>query len=170
MRIDSPAASFYSQIHAPERISVQEKAQSPSKAMGNLAAPGIVVDISPEGWAAYHRNKETERVNAIEKPGSAKSVLPGECKTCKNRSYQDVSDDPSVSFQSATHIDPGQAAARVLAHEHEHVSNEQARADREGRQIISQSVTLQTSFCPECGRMYISGGTTRTVSAEITDS
>ena len=31
--------------------------------------------------------------------------------------------------------------------------------------MVSQSVTLHTDICPECGKPYISGGTTRTVTA-----
>jgi uncharacterized protein with PIN domain len=53
----------------------------------------------------------------------------------------------------------------VSAHENEHVTNEQTKADQEGREVISQTVTLQTSICPECGRVYVSGGTTRTMTA-----
>lgn len=86
-----------------------------------------------------------------------------ECQTCKNRKYQDGSDDPSVSFQTPTEIDPKAAASIVRSHEQEHVSHEQAKADREGRKVVSQTVTLHTAICPECGRVYISGGTTRTV-------
>ena len=45
-----------------------------------------------------------------------------ECQTCKNRKYQDGSDE-MVSFKSAAHISPQAAAGRVRAHEGEHVSN-----------------------------------------------
>ena len=44
----------------------------------------------------------------------------------------------------------------------EHVSREQSKAQREDRKVVSQSVTLHTDICPECGKVYISGGTTRT--------
>ena len=86
-----------------------------------------------------------------------------ECKTCESRRYVDQSDDPSVSFQTPTHISPGASASMVMAHEREHVANEQARADREGNTVVSQTVTLQTAVCPECKRSYVSGGTTRTI-------
>ena len=43
---------------------------------------------------------------------------------------------------------------------------EQAKAKREGREVVSQSVTLHTDICPECGKVYISGGTTRTTTRE----
>ncbi|MDP4125178.1 MAG: hypothetical protein Q8917_19135, partial [Bacillota bacterium] len=38
-----------------------------------------------------------------------------------------------------------------------------AKASAEGRKVVSQSVTLHTGVCPECGRVYVSGGETRTV-------
>lgn len=47
----------------------------------------------------------------------------------------------------------------------EHVYREQAKAQREDRKVVSQNVTYHTAICPECGRAYISGGTTRTVTA-----
>ena len=46
----------------------------------------------------------------------------GECQTCKNRKYQDGSNE-NVSFKSASHISPEAAVIRVAAHEAEHVSN-----------------------------------------------
>ena len=42
---------------------------------------------------------------------------------------------------------------------------ERAEAEREGRKVVEQSVSYHTAICPECGRIYISGGTTRTVTA-----
>ena len=119
------------------------------------------MDISPQGWAAYAQSKTQP---AREGQKTNPTTNPTECKTCQSRRYVDVSDDPSVSFQSPTYISPGQAAASVSAHEGEHVSNEKAKADQEGREIVSQTVTLKTSICPECKRVYVSGGETRTVS------
>jgi hypothetical protein len=87
------------------------------------------------------------------------------CQTCKNRKYQDGSNDPGVSFKTPAHIDPGSAQSVVRGHEQEHVSNQRAKAQSENRRIISQSVSLFTSICPECGRVYVSGGVTRTVTA-----
>jgi uncharacterized protein with PIN domain len=68
-----------------------------------------------------------------------------------------------VSFKAAARLNPDEAAALVKSHEYEHVSHERARAKEEGRKVVSQSVTIQTSVCPECGRVYVSGGQTRTV-------
>ncbi len=87
----------------------------------------------------------------------------GECQTCKERKYQDGSDDPGVSFKTPTNVDPSQAASAVRGHEMEHVTREQAKAQQEDRKVVSQSVTYHTGICPECGDVYVSGGTTRTV-------
>ena len=67
-----------------------------------------------------------------------------------------------VSFQTPTRVDPDQAASAVRGHEMEHVVREQAKAQREDRKVVSQSVTIHTAICPECGDVYVSGGTTRT--------
>jgi hypothetical protein len=52
----------------------------------------------------------------------------------------------------------------------EHVVRERAAAKREDRRVVSQSVTMHTSICPECGRVYVSGGTTRTTTASEPDT
>lgn len=92
-----------------------------------------------------------------------------ECQTCKRRRYQDGSDDPGVSFKTPQHISPDAAPSAVRAHEMEHVYREQASAQREQREVVSQSVTIHTGICPECGRVYVSGGTTRTVTRDKSD-
>ena len=55
----------------------------------------------------------------------------------------------------------------MRGHEQEHVVREQAAAKREGREVVQQSVTLHNAICPECGKVYTSGGTTRTTTAEV---
>lgn len=99
-------------------------------------------------------------------PEDAKKGQPGskgECQTCKNRKYQDGSDDPGVSFKMATGVDPKLAQAAVRGHENEHVVRERAKAIQEDRKVVSQSVSYRSAICPECGKVYIAGGTTRTV-------
>ena len=90
-----------------------------------------------------------------------------ECQTCQERKYQDGSDDPGVSFKAPGHIAPGSSGSVVMAHEQEHVRNEQANARQEGRRVVAQSVRLFTATCPECGRTYVSGGETRTTTAAV---
>ena len=84
-----------------------------------------------------------------------------ECETCKNRKYQDGSDE-MVSFKSAQHVSPTAAATAVRAHEQEHVTNAYAKAKLSDAKVVQASVTIHTSVCPECGRTYVSGGTTHT--------
>lgn len=94
------------------------------------------------------------------KPGYRSS--PAECQTCKNRKYQDGSDE-NVSFKAATHISPEAAPAAVMAHEGEHVTNAYIKAAQKNGKVISASVSIHTAVCPECGRVYVSGGTTTSV-------
>lgn len=85
----------------------------------------------------------------------------GECQTCKNRKYQDGSNE-MVSFKSAAHVSPTAAGAAVRAHEQEHVSNAFNKAETGNGKVLQASVTIKTAVCPECGRSYVSGGETRT--------
>ena len=124
------------------------------------------VEMAVRGRIRYLDREETasEGVPAeAEKAESPQEVMEeAECQTCKERKYQDESDDPGVSFKTATNVAPERAAAAVRGHEQEHVVREQAKAEREGRKVVSQSVTIHTGICPECGKTYVSGGTTRT--------
>ena len=92
-------------------------------------------------------------------PGKTSS--PAECETCKNRKYQDGSNE-MVSFKSAQHISPESAGARVRGHEAEHVSNAFKEAAMKGGKVLQASVSIKTAVCPECGRTYVCGGETAT--------
>lgn len=94
------------------------------------------------------------------KPGRKSS--PAECETCKNRKYQDGSDE-NVSFKTAQHVSPSASGAAVRSHEAEHVKNAYSKAAKENGQVISAGVSIQTAVCPECGSVYTAGGETRTV-------
>ncbi len=67
-----------------------------------------------------------------------------------------------VSFKSAAHIAPESAASAVRAHEQEHVSNAYKDAAMNNGKVLRASVSIHTAICPECGRSYVSGGTTST--------
>ena len=43
------------------------------------------------------------------------------------------------------------------------MSRAKAKAAREDSKIVSQSVSYRTGVCPECGKTYLAGGTTKTV-------
>ena len=88
---------------------------------------------------------------------------PEECETCKRRKYQDGSNEGNVSFKTAAHISPQAAGAAVRSHENEHVNNAYAKAAKGNGEVVSATVSIHTAVCPECGRSYVSGGTTNTM-------
>ncbi|MDD6202042.1 MAG: hypothetical protein PUB13_03760 [Lachnospiraceae bacterium] len=104
----------------------------------------------------------------VRNPGESTQKLPGrksspaECETCKNRKYQDGSNDVNVSFKSASHVSPTAAGSAVRAHEGQHVSNAYKDAAQNNGKVVQASVSIHTAICPECGRTYVSGGTTHT--------
>lgn len=105
-----------------------------------------------------------ERIKAEKKERDEKAGIKDpteECQTCKNRKYQDGSDE-MVSFKTAQHVSPESAASAVRAHEQEHVSNAYKKAATDNGKVVSASVSIHTAVCPECGRTYVSGGTTHT--------
>lgn len=109
----------------------------------------------PENGAVRNPGQSTEK-----KTGHRSS--PAECETCKERKYQDGSDESNVSFQTASHISPTAAGSAVRAHEGQHVSNAYKKAATGNGKVISATVSIHTAICPECGRTYVSGGTTST--------
>ena len=124
--------------------------------------------------SAYYANQtglgnsaRSSEGGAVVNPGESTKVSPGrksspaECETCKNRKYQDGSDE-MVSFKSAAHISPQASASRVRAHEQEHVSNAYKKAAQGNGRVLAANVTLKSAICPECGRSYVAGGTTST--------
>lgn len=112
---------------------------------GGNQVPGIQPIGSPDGK---------------EQDGSVKKV--GErCQTCESRKYQDGSNE-NVSFKAAAHVSPEAAAGAVRAHEGEHVSNAYTKAAQKNGKVVSAAVSIHTSVCPECGKTYVSGGTTNT--------
>lgn len=129
------------------------------------AEMAVRMRIKPYEENAAAPEKSAEGNRKVGAEGAQASVEDGKCPTCEKRKYQDGSDDMGVSFQTPTRVAPEQAAAAVRGHENEHVVREQAKAQREDRRVVSQSVTLHTDICPDCGKVYISGGTTRTVTA-----
>lgn len=117
--------------------------------------PGISSDPEEEGRVIIRNPGESTKKQA------GKKSSPAECETCKNRKYQDGSNE-DVSFKSPAHIDPNAAASRVRSHEQEHVSNAYKKAAENNGKVMSCNVSIRTDICPECGRTYVSGGTTAT--------
>ena len=110
---------------------------------------------------------DNESAKVIKNPGESTEVQPGkksspaECETCKERKYQDGSDE-MVSFKAAAHVSPNAAASAVRSHEQEHVANAYKKAEQGNGKVLQASVAIKTAICPECGRSYVSGGTTTT--------
>lgn len=166
MRIQYPGDSAQ-QSNAAQAAGA-EKAETPE--LTGLKGAGAEKGNTPEPAGLKGADGEKAVNPALKDSKSAQEVMEeGECQTCKERKYQDGSDDPGVSFKTPTNISPEQAAAAVRGHENEHVVREQAKAQREDRKVVSQSVTYHTSICPECGKAYVSGGTTETVTKANTD-
>lgn len=116
------------------------------------------------GTGGYSTGAETNKIGV--KPGYQSA--PGECKTCATRTYRDGSDE-NVSFKSGAHVSPTQAGAAVRAHEGEHVKNAFLKAAESGGKVLSVGVSIHTAVCEECGRVYVSGGTTNTVTSTPKD-
>lgn len=110
------------------------------------------------------RPEETEKAaNPDEVKKAGRQSAPEDCETCKNRKYQDGSDEANVSFKTASKIAPGAVASAVRAHEGQHVANAYKKAAQaENAKVVAANVTIHTNICPECGKTYVSGGTTQT--------
>ncbi len=129
----------------------------------------MTLSINPSyvSYSNYTNPEAEDASTVIRNPGEStekqagRQSSPAECKTCKERKYQDGSDE-EVSFKSAAHISPDAAASRVRSHEQEHVSNAYKKAAQSNGKVVSCNVSIHTSVCPECGRTYVSGGTTAT--------
>lgn len=86
-----------------------------------------------------------------------------QCEKCRSRRYQDGSNDSRVSFQMPTVMNPVKAKAKVMSHEMEHVRSEQHKAKQDNKVVVSQTVRIMTDRCEECGKSYVKGGFTCTV-------
>ncbi len=130
---------------------------------------GITTGITQNPYNSYTNgysgvlgtDTDAENQNGFKRVGEDEDGKK-ECQTCKNRKYKDGSDEANVSFKSAAHVSPQAAGAAVRAHEGEHVQNAYNDAAQNNGKVISASVSIHMSVCPECGRSYISGGDTRT--------
>jgi len=115
------------------------------------SVPGMQLGAAKD---SAQETDSTRKGNKVQDPNE-------ECQTCKNRKYQDGSDE-MVSFKSPKHVSPEAAATAVRAHEQEHVSNAYKKAAEGDGKVVNASVSIHTAICPECGRSYVSGGTTHT--------
>jgi hypothetical protein len=161
--INLNVASLGGQYTAPKNsLSNYQSGQQESDALAKLnvaAGPAYQLELSLNNGQVDKNNPE---VREMKRTGKI------ECQTCASRQYQDESTDAGVSFKSPAHIAPENAAAIVQSHEQEHIVNAQSESVQDNTEIVSQSVQLFSSICPECGRSYISGGqvSTRAVKSQ----
>lgn len=119
--------------------------------------------IPPIHQASGNTNEKAFRINGEEENKKDGRSNPEDCETCKKRKYVDGSDEANVSFKSASHVSPESAGAAVRRHEGEHVQNAYKKAAKNNGEVLNASVSIHTAVCPECGRSYVSGGTTNTM-------
>lgn len=161
MNIGAVGGMGYMQFPAGGRVQNSAPAAQPAQdwfaAQSGAAAQPAAARLGPDGTMTVDEAKARAKVED--------NAFKEKCRTCAERRYQDGSDDPSVSFQTPQHIDPGNSAAVVSSHEQEHVVNERANAELDGGKVVMQSVVLHGDICPECGTFYVAGGTTRTTTS-----
>lgn len=124
--------------------------------------PYANVTVGTEKVTPTEPAKGVEAGQPVDSKKVAKSDPSYQCETCQNRMYQDGSNENDVSFQTASKISPEAASSAVRGHEQMHVQNAYQKAEQDNGEVISASVQIHTSVCPECGKTYVSGGTTRT--------
>ncbi|MCR5215628.1 MAG: hypothetical protein K6C69_01665 [Lachnospiraceae bacterium] len=125
------------------------------------ASPGQLASALKTAHGA--KAKQIEKAMSSAQLTAMKRTGAVECETCKNRKYQDGSNEGDVSFKAPGHIAPNMSAATVMSHEQEHVANAYEKAAKGNGKVMQASVKLHTAVCPECGRSFVSGGLTTTV-------
>lgn len=161
----SPAYSVAKQAHTSP--SQTEKIQNHTNFNDDVQDTDMIAKTQQSFFDKFINRFDRVEISNEKENGELPKIE--KCQTCENRKYQDGSNDPSVSFKTPTAISPDRAAAAVRNHEMEHVFNEQIKAQKEDREVVSQSVAYSTNICPECHRVYISGGETRTVTKSKQD-
>lgn len=152
--VKMPVASEYPTVKSPvtphTSSSEYPKVQLPHP-QGHEVSPYAVTNEQEAREAGMSEGQ----IRGLKKAGQI------ECATCASRMYQDGSDE-NVSFKSAAHVSPTAAGAAVRSHEGEHVSNAYKKAAMHNGKVMSATVSIHMAICPECGRSYVSGGTTST--------
>lgn len=145
---------FQAYIPPYQRTSAYGNSQGAGVAPVSASGPVTGVGVTDGVSMAKEDAKKASRVGETD--------TKKECQTCKERKYQDGSDE-NVSFKSAQKIAPGAVASRVRGHEQEHVANAYDKAAKDkNAKVLQASVTMKMAICPECGKPYIAGGETTT--------
>lgn len=156
------AYGMYLNNYTPGTSYVNGAASTPSSQTSANPKAESAADSGASGAVNPEGKTPVEKADPDEKKKAGRKSSPADCETCKNRKYQDGSDE-NVSFKSPAHISPQAAGARVRAHEGEHVNNAYKKAAENNGEVVSATVSIHMATCPECGRSYVSGGTTNTM-------
>lgn len=152
----------------PQNTAAQGNVNSPDSSAAQRTAnaqssPAIQRNANIFAGPPTQKNSvEGNNANPDEQVKAGRKSSPSECKTCKERKYQDGSNESDVSFKAPGHISPQASAGAVRAHEMQHVGNAYEKAAKGDGKVVSATVTLRTEICPECGTSYVAGGETRT--------
>ncbi|MDR1704805.1 MAG: hypothetical protein LBS19_09015 [Clostridiales bacterium] len=159
MRIERAEASYDPRLYFVDKP--QEAQGLTQKAKPELKPESVAASKPPVNPMATDAQLRDEGFGDSEIK-QMKRLGQVQCETCANRTYQDASGDPGVSFKSPTKLSPGMAATAVASHEREHVNRNAAKAAQEDK-VAYSTVRLFSAVCPECGKSYISGGETMTM-------
>ena len=170
-------ADFYSDFRQEKNFSpteiIQENEWEEKKVPEDVSELFKNADnYSPISFNLFEKDDKTDAAGnthgVVLNPGASthkamgKKSSPAECETCARRTYKDGSDEMDVSFKTPSKIPQSIAASVVLGHEHEHVANAYEKERNGEGEVKRVSVTLHNDICPECGRVYVSGGLTHT--------
>ncbi|MBQ9442037.1 MAG: hypothetical protein IJU55_03405 [Selenomonadaceae bacterium] len=170
-------ADFYSDFRQEKNFSpteiIQENEWEEKKVPEDVSELFKNADnYSPISFNLFEKDDKTDAAGnthgVVLNPGASthkamgKKSSPAECETCARRTYKDGSDEMDVSFKTPSKIPQSIAASVVLGHEHEHVANAYEKESNGEGEVKRVSVTLHNDICPECGRVYVSGGLTHT--------
>jgi len=159
-------ARAYGAFRWADRVNGQPLGTPPDSGRGSFPdrSPAYTVELSSRALELSAASAR-ETHGRLSPTGESTGTGPVECGTCANRKYRDVSSDSTVSFQTPTKLAPAAAEVLVRAHEQEHVNHEQVSAKEQGAKVVAQNVVIHYGICPECGRPFVSGGTTTTVTS-----
>ncbi len=170
-------ADFYSDFRQEKNFSpteiIRENEREEKKVPEDVSELFKNADnYSPISFNLFEKDDKTDAAGnthgVVLNPGASthkamgKKSSPAECETCARRTYKDGSDEMDVSFKTPSKIPQSIAASVVLGHEHEHVANAYEKERNGEGEVKRVSVTLHNDICPECGRVYVSGGLTHT--------